>query len=313
MGNHLTERRSRIDEALAAQLELLSGGTSGASTYRVHGLSQPCVLKVVEAESADYVRARAYREIRFYDQFAACISLSTPRVLANLTEKSGYCALLIEAYQPLKPAGQLPAGDFAEIAMELARFHAQFWNRTEQLATLSWLAQPATADLTNDARHARETWFALAQQPQFRKVLTEATLDAIDAALGDVQTKPEYDPDMAMTLCHGDCHLDNLLRDQEGRLIWADWQEIRIGNGSSDLTFLMQRAEANGADIAHDRIVTAYCNALKAAGVEGVNERAITSAMHESERRTRLLYWPDYMSGATSKSMAHHLTRIFSA
>jgi thiamine kinase-like enzyme len=111
-------------------------------------------------------------------------------------------------------------------------------NRTEQLATLSWLAQPATADLTNDARHARETWFALAQQPQFRKVLTEATLDAIDAALGDVQTKPEYNPDMAMTLCHGDCHLDNLLRDQEGRLIWADWQEIRIGNGPSDLTFL---------------------------------------------------------------------------
>jgi hypothetical protein len=116
-----------------------------------------------------------------------------------------------------------------------------------------------------------------------------------------------------MTLCHGDCHLDNLLRDQDGHLIWADWQEVRIGYGPSDLTFLMQRAEANGADIAHDRIVAAYCKALKAAGVAGVNERAITSAMNESERRTRLLYWPNYMSDATLEGMAHHLTHIFPA
>jgi hypothetical protein len=75
----------------------------------------------------------------------------------------------------------------------------------------------------------------------------------------------------------------------------------------------MQRAEANGADIAHDIVVAAYCKALEAAGVTGVNERAITSAMNESERRTRLLYWPDYMSDATTERMVYHLTRIFSA
>jgi uncharacterized protein (DUF2252 family) len=153
----------------------------------------------------------------------------------------------------------------------------------------------------------------LAQRPQFREILTGSTLQAIEAALVDVQTKPEYGPDTAMTLCHGDCHLDNLLRDEDVHLIWADWQEVRIGHGPSDLTFLMQRAEANGADIAHDRIVSAYCKALKVSGVAGVNERAITSAMNESERRTRLLYWPDYMSDATTEGMAHHLRHIFPA
>ena len=116
-----------------------------------------------------------------------------------------------------------------------------------------------------------------------------------------------------MTLCHGDCHLDNLLRDQEGHLIWADWQEVGIGYGPSDLSFFLQRAEANGAAIAHDLVVTAYCTALEAAGVAGVSEHAITSAMKESERRTRLLYWPDYMNNATSEAMAHHLARIFHA
>ena len=75
----------------------------------------------------------------------------------------------------------------------------------------------------------------------------------------------------------------------------------------------MQRAEADRAEIAHEIVVAAYCKALEAAGVEGVNQSAITSAMNESERRTRLLYWPDYMSDATAEAMAHHLTRIFSA
>jgi thiamine kinase-like enzyme len=313
MGNHVTTRRSRIDAALAAHRELLRGGVSGASTYRVHGLSESCVLKVIEAESVAHVRARGYREIHFYNELAARLPLHTPRVLASIIEESGYCALLIAAYEPVKPANALRADDFTEIAIQLARFHAVYWNRTAQLANLSWLTKPTTPDLTNDTRHACETWRALAQRPQFQEILTESTLHEIESAVVDVRTKPEYDPDTVMTLCHGDCHLDNLLRDQDGHLMWADWQEVRIGHGPSDLTFLLQRAEANGADIAHDIVVAAYCNALESAGVAGVNERAITSAMNESERRTRLLYWPDYMRDATTEAMAHHLACIFPA
>jgi aminoglycoside phosphotransferase (APT) family kinase protein len=270
-------------------------------------------LKVIEAESAGYVRARGYREICFYDELAARLPLHTPRVLARLIEESGYCALLIAAYEPMKPATELQIDDFTDIAIQLAKFHAVYWDRTAQLANLSWLAKPPTRNLTNETRHAREAWLALAQRPQFREILTESMLHAIEAALVDVRTKPEIGPDTAMTLCHGDCHLDNLLRDQEGHLIWADWQEVGIGYGPSDLTFLMQRAEANGAVIAHDIVVAAYCQALESAGVDGVNERAITSAMNESERRTRLLYWPNYMSDATTESMAYHLTRLFPA
>ena len=306
-------QRLRIEEALSAQLELLSGGVSGASTYRVRGLPEPCVLKVIAAESAAYVRARGYREIRFYDELAARIQLHTPRVLGSLIEESGSCALLLAAYTPMKPASELNGAEFVEIAKQLASFHAVYWNRADQFDAFSWLEKPKMLDLTNDARHAYETWQTLARQPQLREVLTNATLRDIETALVEVRTKPEYDPETVMTLCHGDCHLDNLLRDQESRLIWADWQEVRVGHGPSDLTFLLQRAEANGADIAHDSVVAAYRHALEAAGVRDVNEDAIKSAMNESERRTRLLYWPDHMRDAAPETMAHHLTRIFSA
>ena len=247
-------RRLRIKEALSAHLELLSGGVSGAATYRVHGLTEPCVLKIIAAESAAYVRARGYREIRFYNELAARIPLHTPRVLGSLTEESGFCALLLAAYTPIKPARELDDAEFTEIAKQLASFHAAYWNRTDQLDTLSWLEKPKPLNLTNDVRHAYETWQVLARQPQLIEVLTKATLGEIESALVEVSTKPEYDSDTAMTLCHGDCHLDNLLRNQEGRLLWADWQEVRIGYGPSDLTFLLQRAEANGVDIARDGV-----------------------------------------------------------
>ena len=306
-----TTQRSRIDQALAAQLELLSGGVSGASTYRVHGLPESRVLKIIEAESADDVRARGYREIHFYDALVARVPLRTPRVFASLIDTSGYCALLIAAYEPMKAASELRADDYIEIARQLAGFHAVYWNRTEQLSVFSWLPQPMTLDLTNDVQHAQESWQLLAKQRQFQDILTKSTLHAIEAALTDVITTPAYDPATAMTLCHGDCHLDNLLYEQEGGLVWADWQEVRIGYGPNDLTFLIQRAEAQGATIAHDLIIAAYCNALKLAGVESVKEETITAAINESERRTRLLYWPDYMRDATTESMLYHLTRIF--
>ncbi len=312
MNHQVTTQRSRIDGAFAAQLELLSGGLSGAATYRVHGLSEPCILKVIEAESEAYIRARGSREILFYQELAAHLPLHTPRVLASLIEESGFCALLLTAHEPLQPANELGVDVFAEIATQLAQFHAVYWGRTQELVKFSWLAKPTPPDLTNDTRHARERWQALAQRPQFRELLTESTLQEIEAALVQLRTVSEYGPDTAMTLCHGDCHLGNLLRDQEGHLIWADWQEVRIGHGPSDLSFLIQRAEANGADIAHGDIITAYCNALEGAGVKGVDNRAIMSAIKEYERRTRLLYWPDYMGNATTESMAYHLERIFS-
>jgi thiamine kinase-like enzyme len=309
----LETQRLKIEGALAARLELLSGGASGAATYRVQGLPKPCVLKVTNAKSAVEVRARGHREIRFYDKLAAHMPLRTPLVLASLIEESGYCALLLAAYESMKPANELNNETFVEIAQQLGRFQALYWNRTNQLDTHSWLAKPKTPDLTNDAKHAYETWQLLAQQPQFREILTDTTLRDIEVALVEVRTKSDYSSETPMTLCHGDCHLDNVLRDQKARLIWADWQEVQIGYGPSDLTFFIQRAEAKGANIAHDIVIAAYCNALGKAGVQGINEDAIKTAMRESERQTRLLYWPDYMRGATTEAMTHHLTRIFSA
>lgn len=72
-------------------------------------------------------------------------------------EESGLCALLLAAYKPMQLANELRADDFAEIATQLAQFHAVYWGRTQGLAKFSWLAKPSTQDLTNDTHYARET------------------------------------------------------------------------------------------------------------------------------------------------------------
>lgn len=304
-------QRSRIEEALSARLELLGGGASGAATYRVYGLAEPCVLKVIEAGSPDYLRTRGQREICFYRQLAVHVPLRTPQVMASVLEESGYCALLIAAYSPIASANELNMTQFVEVAEQLAGFHAVHWNRTDLLGGFPWIEQPKIVDLSQAAHHAAQCWRKLGQQSQFRELLTGLRLRQIEAALGEISATPEYGVKTAMTLCHGDCHLENVLRDPDGCLVWADWQEVRVGHGPSDLSFLIQRAEANGAKIAHHVLIGAYCKALEAAGIRNVDQGEIEHALHESERRTRLLFWPDYMMETTAEAMVHHLERIF--
>lgn len=311
MGGTENVRHPRLEAALSARLELLGGGASGAATYRVHGLSEPCVLKVVAADSPGYLRARGRREVRFYEELAAHLPLRTPRVLASSVEPSGACALLLGAYAPMKAAPEVSEAEFADIAAQLAGFHAVYWNRTGPLEALSWLEGPKAVDLTRDAAHAAETWRTLARLPQFQKLLTDAVLRDVGAALAEVATRPEHGPDTPMALCHGDPHLGNLLRGEDGALVWADWQEVRLGHGPSDLSFLLQRAEAEGAVVARGGVIAPYCTALEVAGVGGVREEAVTAAVNESERRTRLLYWPDYLGDAPPETMARHLDRMF--
>ncbi len=51
--------------------ELLAGGASGSSAFRLAGLVEPSVLKVKPTHSLPYARQRAQREIEFYRTQAA--------------------------------------------------------------------------------------------------------------------------------------------------------------------------------------------------------------------------------------------------
>jgi hypothetical protein len=67
-----------------------------------------------------------------------------PRLLANAIEAaSGASALLLAAYSaPLAP-GAWQTADYLELAQQLARLQAAYWNADERLAAWDWLRPPA--------------------------------------------------------------------------------------------------------------------------------------------------------------------------
>jgi aminoglycoside phosphotransferase (APT) family kinase protein len=113
-----------------------------------------------------------------------------------------------------------------------------------------------------------------------------------------------------MTLCHGDCHIGNLLYDAGDRLVWADWQEVGIGRGPDDLSFLLQRAVADGASVPETSLLAAYRDELIALTGTSLTLKTLQGIMDAFELRTRLLEWPPYLAMGDDRRIAAHVARI---
>lgn len=62
-------------------------------------------------------------------------------------------------------------------------------------------------------------------------------------------------------LTHGDFPAENLLVDEQGRLVVSGWQGVGFGSGTNDLAMWWQRAEADGADPPRADLLTIYADA----------------------------------------------------
>ncbi len=145
---------------------------------------------------------------------------------------------------------------------------------------------------------------------RFRDVLTPRRRQAIEALLRQIATIEAAVRAFPPTLCHGDCHIGNLLRDRDGHLVWADWQEVGIGRGPEDLSFLLQQAWFEGAAVSLDEVAEAYRERLERALGRNFSLSAIIAVMHAAELRTRLLEWPAYLKHAPEAALAQILDRI---
>lgn len=61
-----------------------------------------------------------------------------------------------------------------------------------------------------------------------------------------------------VVLSHGGFHWDNLLIDNEGRIIICDWQGVEAGAASGDLSFFFGRLRGDGIQLKEQEIVEAY-------------------------------------------------------
>jgi aminoglycoside phosphotransferase (APT) family kinase protein len=113
-----------------------------------------------------------------------------------------------------------------------------------------------------------------------------------------------------VALCHGDCHRDNFLRDNQGNLVWADWQEVGVGAGPEDLSFFWQRAAAAGDALPVEQMLVIYHERLQAQTGAAISLPAVQRVARASELRTTLLHWPFYLQQASVAQIVRLLQRI---
>jgi aminoglycoside phosphotransferase (APT) family kinase protein len=293
-----------------AGYEILQGGISGSTVYRLAGGAAPLILKITGRDAPDHVRARAQREIAFYRMLAPTIPLALPRVLALAAGDTGGSAVLLAAYRPPDPPAAWNTSRYLAVAAQLARLHGAFWNRTDRLASLTWLRHPPVGDDPARMQQAQAAWRTLQSRPRFAAILTRPMLAGITRLLDYIPALTAAIQALPATLCHGDCHTGNLLSDASGRLIWADWQEVGIGPGPDDLAFFVQRALMAGSIVPEEPMIARYCREVAAQTGLPLAPAIIRRALAAAELRTRLLDWPDYLGDAAPDQMDAMVRRM---
>lgn len=196
-----------------------------------------------------------------------------PRVLQGITNKIAWWIaaskkrryiLLIEDVSSATPIDQLAGVDaetMRKIVVDVAKLHAHFWQREEELAEQFWLLP-----MDIDAKMREE------MMHRSRDLFVEVFADSVEAGLGlyldevgafgvDHCHKLAEGP---TTLAHCDLRLDNLFfRNDE--VLFIDWQLVRHGNPAYDLAYLLSSG-LTGEESALP-ILAAYYQALETAGV----------------------------------------------
>lgn len=281
----------------------LQSGQSGASTYWLRLESRETVLKVAPASSSFIVRERARRELTFYRDLANALPLRVPHMWASYQGPKGV-ALLLEALIPTPQPKEWSEDTFLEAISQLAHVHTKFWDATASLISKRWLVRDV--DQAAEVKSARSSWQKLHEITRFTQVLDAcelAWLNRLLDAYNEVQALIEILP---VTLCHGDCTTLNILLDSAGNLVWSDWQEIRLGRGPEDVAFLLERASVSGANVPYEKLLNAYCDQLE----QPVTLTDIEYVVQAAELRSRMLYWPAYLTRATEVQLAAMLKRL---
>lgn len=297
------------DPNAVVNVRLLGAGVSGASVCLLEGASGNWVLKITLASAGEFVFGRAAREAAFYRELAASVPLKLPRVLGSVADAEAVL-LLFQAYRPSVPPGDWPEADWLEAAQQLARFHAQYWDRPGALSRFSWLRTRQFEDRPQHIQEAEAAWARLGASGRFASLLTDTALARISELLHHVPALDASLQAFPLTLCHGDCITDNVLRDEDGGLVWTDWQEVCRARGVEDVSFFLQRASAAGGSPPVGSFLRRYADTLHEHTGEPVSVDDLRRAVDAADLTVRLLFWPYYLEQAEPPRMEAMLNRI---
>jgi len=305
---HCLKKMHREPSQLQAY-QILQGGISGAATYRLQMTGEELVLKVTSMESEQSVRERAQRELSFYQTLAPRLPLHVPHMIAHLHDTKAI-ALLLTVYEPSAPPIQWQEQQYLKVAEQLALLHASFWKNTELMTRFSWLCREQWTLSVLQLQRATQQWQTLQNNPCFQPLIPSSRYQRAVRILPLMGSMESLLASFPLTVCHGDCHIDNLLRDRQGQLVWADWQEVGVGPGPADLTFFYQRAFKAGGTVPFEAMISTYHQQLEVETREKLPFPLLQQVLDALELRAWLLTWPAYLMDVSPQWLASLFNRI---
>ena len=104
-------------------------------------------------------------------------------------------------------------------------------------------------------------------------------------------------------LLHGDFHWDNLLMNEDGDILLCDWQSVKVGGVSEDLSFFLSRLSADGTSIDEDYYLDSYAEAYKKESGRDIQVDSIRKHMKASNVITTFRFWHRFLHGCDSDTV----------
>lgn len=211
------------------------------------------------------------REIRFYEELAAHLSIRTPRCYYSaIVDEGPHFLLLLEDLAPAVQGDQL-AGTGPLVAsaalQELVGLHAPSWNNAALLG-FEWLGGGAAADDNAAGNLYRDQLAGFMER--YGPDLAADERDII-ATYGDHIGRLPRPGSAPNSLVHVDFRLDNLMLDEQQEppvVTTVDWQSVTVGAPLNDVAYFIGAGlrKADRRECEED-LVRGYYQGLLAAGI----------------------------------------------
>lgn len=98
-------------------------------------------------------------------------------------------------------------------------------------------------------------------------------------------------------LTHGDFHLENLLKDEEGRVRICDWQGVCEGGASGDVSFFLSRLAADGIRVERSKAAEIYAEQVRLLTGRKPDVDILLGHMDAANVITSFVFWHEYLHG----------------
>lgn len=262
----------------------LTDGRSGSVVVRLRTSDGAVVLKV----TTDPARlARARREVALIANASRGLESVVPDLVAGASNENTV-SLVTREHHPLPPPMELDHAEWCDLAGSLGAMH-----RSAEVVPLDDLPARSVLDV-GAVEEAARAW-----RDRGEEELADQGLTMLREETGQTLDVP-----VSATVEHGDCHTENIVRDDRGRFRWIDWQEAHLGSGLGDLVFLWQRAEFAGAVPPRAAMARAYADA------RGLNVSDLEPVLDKIELRMLFVLWPSFLRYGSPDSQRVMVSRL---